>query len=48
MKKMLKELEDEEAIITNKVCKESLQWEIKIIKQAMRQFLKIESLHEAH
>ena len=32
-KKMLKTLEDEEAIAIDQVRKESLQWEIKIIKQ---------------
>ena len=48
MKKMLQELEDEEVVTTNKVHKESLQWEICIIKKVIKQFLKIESLYEAH
>ena len=45
---MLKELEDEEVVTTNKVHKESLQWEIRIINQAMRQFPRIENLYETH
>ena len=48
IKKMLKDLEDEESITNDKVHKENLQWEIKMMKQAMRQFPKIESLYEAH
>ena len=41
-KKMLKTLEDKEKVATDKVLKESLQWEICIIKQAIKQFPKIE------
>ena len=45
---MLRNLEEQERNTTEKVLKESLQWEIKIIKQAIKQFLKIEQLYEAH
>ena len=48
MKKMLKTLENKEKVATDKVLKESLQWEICIIKQAIKQFPKIEQLYEAH
>ena len=47
-KKMLKTLEDQEKVPTDKVLKESLQWKIRIIKQAIKQFPKIEQLYEAH
>ena len=47
-KKMLKCLEEQEKNATDKVLKESLQWEIRIIKQAIKQFPKIEQLYEAH
>ena len=35
-KKILQTLEDQEKFATDKVLKESLQWEIRIINQAMR------------
>ena len=47
-KNMLKTLEDKEKVAADKVHKESLQWEIRIIKQAIKQFPKIELLYEAH
>ena len=47
-KKILRCLEEQERNTTYKVLKESLQWEIKIIKQAIKQFPKIEQLYEAH
>ena len=45
---MLQTLEEQEKVATNKVLKESLQWEICIIKQAIKQFPKIEQLYEAY
>ena len=45
---MLQTLEDQEKVATDKVFKESLQWKIHIIKQAIKQFSKIEQLYEAH
>ena len=45
---MLRNLEEHERNTTNKVLRESLQWEIKIIKQAIKQFPKIEQLYEAY
>ena len=45
---MLKTLEDQEKVATDKVLKEILQWEVCIIKQAIKQFDKIEQLYEAH
>ena len=47
-KNMLRNLEEQERNATNKVLRESLQWEIKVIKQAIKEFLKIEQLYEAH
>ena len=47
-KEMLRNLEEQERNTKNKIFKESLQWEIKIIKQAINQVLKIEQLYEAH
>ena len=35
-KKILRALEDEDVVATDKVFKESLQWEIQIIKQAIK------------
>ena len=45
---MLKNLEEQERNATYKVLRESLQWEIKIFKQAIKQFPKIEQLYEVH
>ena len=45
---MLRNLEEQEVNTTDKVFKESLQWEIRIIKQAIKQFPKIEQLYETH
>ena len=45
---MLRNLEEQEKNATDKVLREILQWEIKIIKQAMKQFPKIEQLYETH
>ena len=45
---MLKTLEDEEKVTTDKVHKERLQREICIIKQAIKQFPKVESLYETY
>ena len=47
-KKILKCLEEQEKNATDKVRKESLQWEVRIIKQAIKQFPKIEQLYETH
>ena len=45
---MLRNLEEQEKNATNKVLRESLQWKIKIIKQAIKQFPKIEQLYETN
>ena len=45
---MLRNLEEQERNIIDKVLRESLQWEIKIIKQAIKKFPKIEKLYETH
>ena len=41
-KKMLRCLEEQERNMIDKVLKETLQWKIKFIKQAIKQFPKIE------
>ena len=43
-KKMLRNLEEQEKNATDKVLRESLQWEIKIIKQAIKKFPKIDNI----
>ena len=48
MKKMLRNLEEQEKNAIDKVLREILQWEIKIFKQAIKQFPKIEQLYETH
>ena len=45
---MLRNLEKQERNATDKVLQESLQWEIKSIKQAIKRFPKIEQLYETH
>ena len=45
---MLRYLEKQERNTMEKVLKERLQWEIKIIKQAIKRFPKIEQLYETH